>query len=264
VQGSEPGVVDSYEGITGDLTIRSGRVDAEGRAARGLVPTSVIRLERRKHYGRWRTELTIRAQEPIAVQSLAGPQTLENPFIVTRFEFDEDGTPPRMYNRSGALIALPGAAERKALGLPPELQNPEWRASDVLTRAGQMGAVADRGPAAGLLARAADRTARITAIERVFGRRVDQVRGLDRFVQQSGNLIREILVDPQGGVPVEINVARAGRLLSHSALTFQALPNGNLLRRLLRSEMVLSERDNTRMITEIELGNVSFDAGAGR
>ena len=84
------------------------------------------------------------------------------------------------------------------------------------------------------------------------------MRGLDRFVVQDDGLVRELLADPQTALPVEINVARSGRLLSHSTLAFHPLPNGDMFRRLLRSERVASETDDSRIVMEIELGNVSF------
>ena len=263
-QASErPAAADLYERMTGEVTIRHGRIDARGVSVRSLVPTSVLQLERQRHTGRWRTTLTVRAEAPVVVQSLTGRATLDNPFAVTRFEYDEDG-PPRMYNRAGALIAPPGPAARRALGLPEALRDPDWRDS-VLTRVRpSTGPLAGHGPGDGLVMRVGDRAARRASLERAFGLRTNQVRGLDRFVQQDGQLVKELLADPHTALPVEINSARSGRLLSHSTFVFEPLGNGEVVRRLLRSERASSETDDGRIVMEIELSNVSFTKGNER
>jgi hypothetical protein len=256
---------DTYDRMTGDIIIRHRRIEADGRTARVLVPTSVLHLERQRHHGRWRTALTLRGQESPMAQTLSGPQMLTNPFVVTRFEHDGDGAPPRMYTGSGALIAPPDAAARRALNLPGQLRNQEWQQADDLARSGEPPDVlSDQGPAAGLLIAAEGRALRQLAIERAFGRPVERVSGLDRFVSETSGTLRELFADPATALPVEASIVRAGRLVSRTSFAYQPLSSNEILRRLLRSERVISAHDNTRIVMEIECSNLTFSRAASR
>src|SRR5688572_28732595 len=85
----------SADRFTGDLAIRHQRLGADGAPAGPSAPAIVLRVERRREHGVWKTIVSVRESGTIRVQSLAGPQVLDNPFALARLEYDEDGTPPR-------------------------------------------------------------------------------------------------------------------------------------------------------------------------
>src|SRR5687767_8120044 len=95
------GSASAADRLSGNLIVRHQRVDAAGSPTGPATPAIVLRLERRRDNGRWRTSLSLKSSEPVWVESLTGRLSLENPFVVARFEYDEDGTPPRLFNRSG-------------------------------------------------------------------------------------------------------------------------------------------------------------------
>jgi hypothetical protein len=248
--------------FAGDLTIRHQRVTADGRPAGMGPPAMVLRLERRRIGGRWRTTFDVTSIEPTLVQSPAGRQSLDNPFAAARIEFQEDGLPPRMYDRRGRLIQGPTPADIRALGLPAELRNRDWSPEDLIAGApGVPGLAGERGPAVGLVSLVSERAARRLDLERRYGMPVGQVRGLDRFLNQTSDSTHELLVDPETALPVEINVADRGQLVRHATLDYEKLAGTTLLRRRLRNEQVVAEPDGVRLVTEIELTNVRLTEG---
>lgn len=253
----------TYERMTGELRIRHARINADGHTTSALVPASLLHLERKRANGRWRTTLAIEAQEPLSVQTWHGSQTLDNPFAVVRFEYDDDGGPPRMYNRAGALIGPPGKASNKGFEWP-RARDARSRIDAVLSGVGNPPpAMPDRGPGAGLVIRAADRDARRASLATRFRRAASRQSGLDRFIDQAGELSTEVLTDADTALPVEINVAQRGRLVAHSSFAYQALAGGELIRHQMRTERAVSETDDTRLVIQIDVSNVVL-TGTGR
>ena len=253
----------AWDHFTADLTVRHRRVTADGVAAGIDPPVVVLRLERKRTGQSWRTSLALRSAEPASIQSPAGRQSLDNPFAITRLEYDEDGTPPRMYDRAGQLASGPTADDLRLLGLPDHLRNRDWDADSVLARIPSVPpSLGDRGPAPGLVVQADARASRRGNIERRFGRSVGRVRGLDRFLEHAGKTVRELLVNPEFSLPVELSVAENGQLMRHATFDYEFHDATTLLRRRARTEHVLPESGGMRLITEVELSDVALTEGA--
>ena len=90
------------------------------------------------------------------------------------------------------------------------------------------------------------------------------MRGLERFVENRDGNTTEVLSDPAWSVPVEINVARDGALVSHSVLSYDEAPGVGLVRRRIRSEQLLSPESGDRALVDFELTNIRLDRGGAR
>jgi hypothetical protein len=254
-----------WDYFAGDLTIRHQRLSADGQPAGMSPPAMVVRLERQRASGRWRTTLDVTATEPTWVQSPGGRRSLDNRFAISRIEFEHDGAPPRMFDRRGELVNGPTPADIRALGLPAGLRGRDWDPEDLIARSpGIPGLDGAAGPAAGLIHLAGEQSSRRQDLERRYGQPVGQLRGLDRFLSQTADVIHELLVDPDTALPVEINVADEGVLVRHATFDYEsiALSAGSaLLRSRLRNEQVVPESSGMRLVTEIELTNVRLTEG---
>lgn len=260
-----PGSASAVDRLSGNLIVRHQRVDAAGSPTGPAAPAIVLRLERRRDNGRWRTSLSLKSSEPVWVESLTGRQSLENPFVVARFEYDEDGTPPRLFNRSGKLIPGPTDADRALFRLPDHLRDRAWNPAPILSRlAGVTGPSMDQGPAAGLLVPAVDRAHRRALVERRFGPALDPVRGFDRFVMTSGENTQELLLNPDTALPAELNVVVRGRLATRAQFEYEPIPGGLLIRRRLRAEHATTDANGARLISDVELTDLSLGEGSGR
>jgi hypothetical protein len=249
----------SWDAFAGDLTIRHQRIAASGQPAGMSPPAMVLRFDRRRVGGAWRTTLEVISTAPAWVQSPAGPAALENPFALARLEFEDDDGPPRMYDRRGQLIRGPGPADIRALGVPADLRTRDWDPEDLIAGSpGRPVLAGSRGPAAGLVSLVSERASRRRELERRHGKPVGQVRGLDRFLSQAADSVHELLVDPETALPVEINVAEHGALVRHATLEYEPVAGAALLRRRIRNEEVAGDADGVRLVTDIELSNVRF------
>jgi hypothetical protein len=251
------------EAFSADLTMRQARVGPDGQSAGPAAPSATVRMTRRLQGGRWRTTLTLQHMDRPEIRGLATSAATINPFEVVRFEYDEDGTAPRMYDRHGRLVRLPGGADRRRLHTPaaiaaglPVLESPAGRVPPPVAFAGQ-------DFAAAVLAPPTERAARRTAIERQLGRPTGQVRGLNRHVAWMGTDTLEVLVDPDMVVPVEINRMRHGELVARTGITQVRDAAGTLVRRMSRTERVVDGASGERMVTEIELANIQVTSVGG-
>jgi hypothetical protein len=255
----------SSEAFSGRLTVRYQRVAADGRPGSSPVPAIVLKLERWPVRGRWKTALTLQSSDPVWIESLTGRRPLQNPFGISRLEYDDDGTTPRVYGRRGELVKGPTNADRRLLGIPDTLRDPNAElATRLAAIVGGPGAPVGRGPAEGLLVHASDHPNRRLALERRFGRPIGTVRGLERFVVQAADRTQELLLDPDTALPAELNVARQGRLFSRTSFDYQASSTGSLLRRRLHTEFALGSSASGRLVSDIELTDVTIGQGTGR
>jgi hypothetical protein len=258
------GAASSAEAFSGLLTVRHQRVGADGQPSAAPVPAMVLRFERWPEHGRWKTALTLQSSDPVWIESLSGRRSLPNPFGLSRLEYDE-GAAPRMYGRAGGLVKGPTDADRRLLGIPETLRDPNAAlATRLAAMVGGPAALAGRGPADGLLVHAHDRPRRRLDLERRFGHPVGTVRGLERFVTQAAGRAQELLIDPETTLPVELNVVHQGRLFSRTIFDYQPSTAGSLLRRRLRTEFALGSSTDGRMVSEVELTDVAFGREASR
>ncbi len=120
----------TVEGVAGtataDVTIRHRRVTTDGGPSGPVMPPVSMKLERRQYSGRWRTTLTLLEAAQPMVRTAGGLVTLDNPFLVSRLEFDEGEGDARMYDRLGRRLARPTDTERRRFGVTPAQRGAGW------------------------------------------------------------------------------------------------------------------------------------------
>jgi hypothetical protein len=261
-QGGGPPRWDTFRA---DLSIRYAVVRTDGQPAGPAAPAATVRLERRETGGRWKTTLTLRDIERPQIRGLSTSPIVDNPFLVVRMEYDEDGTPPRLYDRHQRLVHLPRAADRLVFHTPATLAAGLPALPSRGNRAGS-----PRVPLTGrdwvdaILARPEHQLQRRAALDRQLGRAVGRVRGLDRFTTVSGDTVHEVLVDPQAAVPVELNTTRQGGLIARTTWTHIRNATGELVSRTSRTERLLAEGSGDRSVTITELANIQLVAGGAQ
>ena len=259
--GAGAGGMSTWDTFRADLSVRQATVAAEGAPAGPAAPALTVGIERRLAGSRWRTTVTLQAIERPQIRGLATGPTVINPFEVVRMEYDEDGTPPRMYDRQGRLVRLPREADRRRLHTPATLA----AGLPVLdSLAGRVGpppaALTGHAWIDEVLAPLEKRDLRRARMEAQLGRPTGQVRGLDRFTAWVGQETHEVLVDPQTAVPVEINTTRSGQLIAHTTFAHIRDAAGVLVRRTMRSERALARAPGDRSVTEIALADIQLSS----
>lgn len=247
--------------VTAELTIRRRVVDAGG-APRGATPPGVrYRLERTRSERGWKTVMHLLEEERPLVRGADGDVSIDASLSISRVEDEGDGTSPRVFNRRGVEVRLPGTAQiEEWLAAPGALRRgvPPAETTGVATKAD-----ADRRNFfAGFLIAIADRPERRGAIQRRLGPPVDRVRGFDRHVVSSGNEVHETLVEPFAMVPVEVAVFRDGERVEVTRHSFQPGERGDLVRRGMRHERRLPGTSGDWLVVDVEFSNVVFDGGA--
>lgn len=263
---AQPAAAEPWSAFGADITVRRGRVDADGRPTGPGAPAITYRWEQTRTPRGWKTVLRLTAAERRAAKTLDGEQPIEHPFAVARIEDEGDGSPPKLFDRRGRPVELPGEAFRRRLA--------SLMRADGLLPAAPPAAATSRPdlpmrpePAASMppaIAREADAPGRRAALERRFGRAAGRVGALDRYVAALERDTLEVLADPDSALPVEINVARDGRLRSHVAMRYATAAGGALVREALRAERLLEDGTGMRAVTEIELANVRLEPRRGR
>jgi hypothetical protein len=250
-------------GMSADFRIRTRQVAASGAAIGPAAPNVTLHLDRRQTGGRWHTSLRLSAIDRAEIRSRRGPSFLDNPFVIARMEYD-DGEAPRMYDRSGRRVQLPGAAERSRLGLARSLRSSTWDPEAMAGRVAGAMTGGPRGAATSLVAEAGRRDGRRQGLEQRYGRATGRVRGLDRFFHSDGAAgeDEELLVAPESALPVEMNTLQRGALVSRLQLAYENNPTVGFIRRLMRSEQVINSV-GARLVTDVETTSLTMtDGGA--
>ena len=92
-----------WNAFIADVTVRAGRLAADGTPV--AVPTAPLqyRWERSQSGAGWKTVMAF-ADRKLTVGPASARQTIDNPYAITRIEDDEDGSPLRMYGRDGRRV----------------------------------------------------------------------------------------------------------------------------------------------------------------
>jgi len=278
-----PGVppTPAWDTFSADVTIRRRMVRKDGTPG-PEAPEMRYRWVRSLGDTGWKTTLTVLSVSPDTIQTSKGPHTVSRKVPVSRIEIGDVHSPARIFDAEGRMLfmlptapptdssrATPGAA------LPPELEAVRGAAAAFkanLATAVAAGTGAGDAPAdprsrawvEHLLPTAAGRGNRRAAFARDMGSPQGTVHGLERFVQDRDGNTTEVLSDPAWSVPVEINVARDGALVSHSILSYDEEPGVGLVRRRIRSEQLLSPESGDRALVDFELSNIRLDRGGAR
>jgi hypothetical protein len=251
------------QAMRADLRIRQRQVNARGRPVGVASPGVTLHVDRRQVSGRWHVTITLADIDRPRVRTNKGVALLDNPFFVTRLEYDEgSGGEPTFYDAGGRRVTVATDAQRRQLGLTSAQRKANWDASALAGRVGRASPPM-QALAAGLVSdtSTSERDRRRQRLEQRYGRSVGRVRGLDRFVVTLPDETEEALVAPDTALPVEINATRQGALIAHLQLLYDRTSSG-YVRRLVRSEQAVGDAAGSRAVTEIELANLDMTGGA--
>jgi len=256
-----------WNAFIADVTVRAGRLTADGTPV--AVPTAPLqyRWERSQSGAGWKTVMAF-ADRKLTVGPAGARQTIDNPYAIARIEDDEDGSPLRIFGRDGRRVHAAsvdrmrqltesglrqlGSAAAAAPGFEPGAKRPD------LPLPRRFVGSAERGWLAAFVATPQERSARRARLQRQFVRR-GQVRGLDRFISNDGSKLLEVLADAESAVPLEVNTLRDGKLLSHSTIAYQPAADGSLVRRAVHAEQILSDVTGERSIIDTEYTSVRVE-----
>jgi hypothetical protein len=241
-----------------DITIRGQNGEAQGTGAATKASAAMLHVERQLRAGRWRTVMHLKGVERPTVRSAGRLVALDNPFAISRMEYDDDGAAARLYDRRGNLVRLPTARDSDRLAVPAGLHSLGWRDDVLVDRVpSPMPARADRGWISSLIVRADLRDERRSALATRYGAAAGRVLGLDQYQIRDGRQRHEVLVDPADVLPREINTFEDGVLVSHSTLTF-AFEDGLFLRRALHNEQRDAARAGRQTTVDIVIDHVEL------
>lgn len=248
----------SWDAFSADVSFRQAFLKADGTPHAVQPPLSTFRLERTRSSRGWRTVVTLRRIDKVSFMVNRTMRAVDNPHVIARMEVDGDGLAPRLYNADGRLVALPTDADRRLLKapVPADMTPPDWNA--LATRVAATALVpAQDAWIDSVIATPDRRVARRQAIERSFGPPRGRVAGLDQYVATTGDVTREMLVNAELAVPIEINTAQGGRLTTRATFSHEPRANGVFVRRYSRGERVFPEAGGVRVITDVEMTNVT-------
>lgn len=284
---------DSWDTFTARVVVRRQLVGADGQPVGPRMATDAREefiWQRMKTSTGWKTTMTLVDGVPRTARSLQGSVTLPESPTVSRIEHDEDGTAPRLFNRAGVRLAGPTDALRARVGMSvagtAERATPET-GPGLLASAAQVGTdvplAEGREWVRALIMSPADQPVRLRSMAQQFGKRVGLVRGLGRYVRdrvdpERGVVVHEVLVDEQGGVPIEANVMEGGALVSHSLFAYERAVTGAMVRRGVRTERLLSGSSiredgafgralgvsGARVVSEVSYSDIRLEQKGGR
>jgi hypothetical protein len=257
------GVIPSGDTFDADISIRQSLVDAKGQLIR-TPPAVAMHITRSLGAtGTWKTTLTLTGHDKPSVKSGTTVKQLDNPFLITRMEYDGDGSVPRLFNALGQPVAGPTEADRLRLKstVPPGQAVIDWTAvHNQLSTPVIAASTSDWIDH--VIATPAKRPDRRKAIESKFGKAKGRVNGLDRHVLTEGDAVHEMLVNPDAIVPVELNSVEKGVLVGRTMFGYAPGASGALIRRLTHAERAVPEIAGARVVTDLELTNVVVVRGA--
>lgn len=252
--------------VRADIVVRQRQVRGDGRLVRAEAPPVALRLDRQMTQGRWRTTYTFQTTGGPRVRSGNSIVPIENPFMVSRVEYDEQTADARAYDRAGRRVALPTDADRLRFGVTAAQRGPGW--DPQLFKGTEKGVPGQPGGLVtgdGFFFGAGQRERRRLDIQRRFGGAVGRVRGFDRFLLREEGMTRELLVTPATALPAEINTARAGALASRLQLEYVAAGSLGHVRQALRSERpATSSSADELIVTDLVMANIEVGTGGAR
>jgi hypothetical protein len=268
----------AWDTFTADVTIRRHVVKADG-TPRFVGPEMRYRWQRRLENSGWKSTMTLVSASPDTVVTEKGPRQVSRKIPISRLEFGGATTPAQVFDADGRLVFMlptrsaaspagdeaavdgqaggPTDALRTALARTAALM-PDDVAASVSQGDLSREWIEQRMPAYG------GRAARRAALVGNLGGAQGVARGLDRFVSHRDGVTTEILSDPAWAVPMEVNVARDGRLVSHTSFNYLEDPGAGLVRRRMRSELLLSPESGERTVVDLELANIRLTRGGAR
>lgn len=212
-----------------DLDVDRAVVDAQGHPTEPPVVVR-YRLSRVRTARGWRLTLRFDPDETRA----AGPATptLDAPFTGGWIEQDDDGSPPRIFDRHGDQVH----ARVPVTGLDAALR---VTLEDTF------------------VLRVSGRARRRGAVTQVFGASRGRRDGLDRFVRVEGPRSDELLLDPLTAAPRTLRRIVDGQLESTTTYDYETRPSGDLLLRQTVTETRLPGTPDRRLRTRTAVVQLS-------
>ncbi len=209
--------------------------------------------------------MTLTSADPSMVHAMDGLHALDSPFIVSRMEYDDNGTAPRFYNRAGQQIAGPSAADRALVALPAALAatSPTDAMMDAHVPAPPV-AAATRDWINGIIATPDQLSARRQALQRRYGKPVARVGGFDEYLATRSPTTYEMLATPDTAVSVESDVVRTKSLVSHMTMAYTPYAGGVLAREHIHGEHVSSPGSTERAVTELAIAHITLSRQVSR
>lgn len=254
--GLQPG--DRWDTFVADIAVRRHLLSADG-APSAEAPTLHYRWTRSQRQNGWTSRMDLTNASAPTIQSANGRLLAIDPTAIGRVEDDEDGTPPRVYDRRGQIVRLPSIDDRRVLGTPvagslhlPEL--PEVDSSRATRRSSTGREWVDA-----FIAAPTQASVRRDSLRRGFGPSAGRVRHLDRFVRSDATGTTEVLADTATGLPVEINVVHDGVLTTQSTLDYLVGAGGVRVRRSVRTEQRVVATSASRAVAVVNWSNLRLE-----
>jgi hypothetical protein len=256
---------DTWDTFDADVSVSQSFIDPAGHPTRPAPPAVRFRLERTLQKTGWRTSMTLTGVDQAVVHAGDGLHALDSPFIVSRMEYDDNGTTPRFYNGAGQQIAGVSAADRALVAVPAALaaNSPTDAALDAHVPAPPVPA-ATRDWITNIIATPDRLSARRQAIERRYGKPIARVGGLDEYLATKSPTTYEMLVTPDTVVSIEADVVRTKSLVSHMTMGYTPYTGGVLARERLHGEHISSPGSTERAVTDLALAHITLSRQVSR
>jgi hypothetical protein len=254
---------DTWDTFDADVSVSQSFIDPAGHPTRPAPPAVGFRLERTLQKTGWRTSMTLTGVDQPIVRTGDGLHALDSPFLVSRMEYDDNGTPPRFYNGAGQPIAGVSAADRALVAVPAALASNLDASLDANVPAPPVPA-ATRDWITNIIATPDKLSARRQAIERRYGKPIARVGGLDEYLAIRSPVTYEMLVTPDTVVSMEADVVRTESLVSHMTMGYTPYTGGVLARERLHGEHVSSPGSTERAVTDMALAHITLSRQVAR
>jgi hypothetical protein len=253
---------DPWNTFSADITIRRKRLAADGSSL-GAAPAVTYRWEQRlPASGSWKSTMTLTQQDRPNVQSLlVTTQAVQDALAVARVEDDGNGSPLRLFDRSGQpiqaltpettdrLTQLVTTPETHAIDPRASSARPSWRGKEWVHA---------------IVAEPSRAASRRATLDRRYGKVIGSVNGLDRRLLRTTEGAIEVLADRTAAVTREINTSKSSQLASHVSIAYQPGVANALVRRLTHRERLVPSGSGIRAVTDVELANVRLENRSGQ
>ncbi|MBA3889532.1 MAG: hypothetical protein H0X64_03280 [Gemmatimonadaceae bacterium] len=249
-----------------ETSVRGG--PASGADKVGARGTFAYQVERtRGKEGAWSTRITLTKVPEL--RSVGGERAGHSP-VGMRLEIDEEAGELRVFDAKGNRVQgdIPPEAA-SAIGIERARTAAEKRAGRQFPQRGARPA-ARSTPAAhrdawldNIVITGAARARLAQHRQQVLGRPVERIRGLDRYVVQKPNELREVLVDPALGAVVEENVVAGGKLVRRMAHSYEKREGGMFVKSKTQIEQLVAPDDVEPIVITQTFRNVRLERKGG-
>ena len=229
---------DAWNTFAADVSVKRLHLTKDGNPIGAPTPNATYRIERSSRSGGWKTVVTNLSLARAPMYALSGALLPTRPLPVSRVEDDENGTPLRAYDASGALLTPQLMAQTTSPNASPRSTGLSWLDSFV--------------------AAPSKKGARQLEFEKAYGK-ATKVGQLNRYVRLVTDGSDEVLVDLKTVVPVEANALRKGKRVGHRTFTYGPAPDSALVRSNIHADTVVSADSGDRTVVDTTFSNVCLE-----